>query len=138
PWIRGGREYREWREWRRTDISDAPDIPDTPAPTAHTPRRRPTAEPAHIRIFDTTLRDDEQSPGASLNHREKMEIARQLEALGVDIIEAGFPITSVGDFEAVRAIGQTLERATVTGLARCVPRDIDRAGEALKDAHRPR
>ncbi len=98
------------------------------------------AEPdrTHIRIFDTTLRDGEQSPGASLNHHEKMEIARQLEALGVDIIEAGFPITSQGDFDAVRAIGQEIERATVAGLARCVPRDIDRAGEALKDAHHPR
>ncbi|MEX0745222.1 MAG: 2-isopropylmalate synthase [Phycisphaeraceae bacterium] len=96
------------------------------------------SEPTHVRIFDTTLRDGEQSPGASLNHAEKMEIARQLEALGVDVIEAGFPITSVGDFEAVRAIGQQLERATVAGLARCVPRDIDRAGEALKGAHNPR
>ncbi|MEE9211167.1 MAG: 2-isopropylmalate synthase [Phycisphaeraceae bacterium] len=91
-----------------------------------------------IRIFDTTLRDGEQSPGASLNHQEKMEIARQLEALGVDIIEAGFPITSHGDFEAVRAIGQELPRAIVAGLARCVPRDIDRAAEALQGAHHPR
>lgn len=91
-----------------------------------------------IRIFDTTLRDGEQSPGASLNHHEKIEIARQLEALGVDVIEAGFPITSDGDFEAVRAIGQEVKDAIVCGLARCVPRDIDRAGEALKDAHQPR
>jgi len=91
-----------------------------------------------IRIFDTTLRDGEQSPGASLNGQEKLEIARQLEALGVDVIEAGFPITSQGDFEAVRAIGQELGRATVCGLARCVPRDIDRAGEAVKGAAHPR
>ncbi len=91
-----------------------------------------------IRIFDTTLRDGEQSPGASLNHQEKMEIARQLEALGVDIIEAGFPITSQGDFDAVNAIGTELGRATVAGLARCVPRDIDRAGEALQGANNPR
>ena len=91
-----------------------------------------------IRIFDTTLRDGEQSPGASLNHHEKMEIARQLEALGVDIIEAGFPITSQGDFDAVHAIGRELKRATVAGLSRCVPRDIDRAGEALKGANNPR
>ncbi len=91
-----------------------------------------------IRIFDTTLRDGEQSPGASLNHQEKMEIARQLEALGVDVIEAGFPITSQGDFEAVGAIGRELGRAIVTGLSRCVPRDIDRAGEALKGANNPR
>ncbi len=92
----------------------------------------------HIRIFDTTLRDGEQSPGATLNFHEKMEIARHLEALGVDIIEAGFPITSVGDFEAVRAISHELGRATVAGLSRCVPRDIDRAGEALKGAPNPR
>ena len=87
-----------------------------------------------IRIFDTTLRDGEQSPGASLNHREKLEIAHQLEALGVDVIEAGFPITSDGDFEAVRAIAGELTRPIVCGLARCVPRDIDRAGEAVKDS----
>ncbi len=87
-----------------------------------------------IRIFDTTLRDGEQSPGATLNHTQKLEIARQLEALGVDVIEAGFPISSTGDFEAVRAIAGELQRATVAGLARCVPRDIDRAGEAVKHA----
>jgi len=92
----------------------------------------------HIRIFDTTLRDGEQSPGASLNFNEKLEIARQLEACGVDIIEAGFPITSQGDFEAVKAIGEELEKAVVCGLARCVPRDIERAGEALKGANKPR
>ena len=91
-------------------------------------------QPTPIRIFDTTLRDGEQSPGASLNHGEKVEIARQLEKLGVDIIEAGFPITSDGDFEAVRAIAGELQRATVCGLARCVPKDIERAGEAVKDA----
>src|SRR5690606_26608755 len=93
--------------------------------------------PRNIRIFDTTLRDGEQSPGASLNHAEKLEIARQLEALGVDVIEAGFPITSQGDFDAVRAIAGELEKATVCGLARCVPRDIDRAGEALRGCANP-
>jgi 2-isopropylmalate synthase len=87
-----------------------------------------------IKIFDTTLRDGEQSPGASLNFNEKLEIARQLEALGVDVIEAGFPITSDGDFQAVRTIANEIENATVCGLARCVPRDIERAGEAVKDA----
>ncbi|MCE9590849.1 MAG: 2-isopropylmalate synthase [Planctomycetes bacterium] len=97
-----------------------------------------TAEPTNIRIFDTTLRDGEQSPGASLNLQEKLEIARQLEAMGVDIIEAGFPITSQGDFEAVHAIAQELQRATVAGLSRCVPRDIDRAGEAVKGAKHSR
>ena len=96
------------------------------------------AKPIPIRIFDTTLRDGEQSPGATLNFQEKIEIARNLEALGVDIIEAGFPITSHGDFEAVRAISHELKRATVAGLARCVPRDVDRAGEALAGAHNPR
>jgi len=95
---------------------------------------KPSAPPetTPIRIFDTTLRDGEQSPGASLNHAEKLEIARQLEKLGVDVIEAGFPITSQGDFEAVKAIGEELSDPIVCGLARCVPRDIERAGEALK------
>jgi len=97
----------------------------------------PASQPTPIRIFDTTLRDGEQSPGASLNHAEKLEIARQLEVLGVDVIEAGFPITSQGDFEAVRAIAAELEKTTVCGLSRCVPRDIDRAGEAVKDAANP-
>ena len=96
------------------------------------------AKPTHIRIFDTTLRDGEQSPGATLNFNEKLEIARHLDALGVDVIEAGFPITSQGDFESVRAIGREIENATVCGLARCVDRDIDRAGEALEGANRPR
>ena len=87
-----------------------------------------------IRIFDTTLRDGEQSPGASLNFAEKIEIARQLETLGVDVIEAGFPITSAGDFEAVKTIAGELQRATVAGLARAVGKDVARAGEAVKDA----
>jgi 2-isopropylmalate synthase len=87
-----------------------------------------------IRIFDTTLRDGEQSPGASLNRAEKLEIARALEAMGVDIIEAGFPITSNDDFEAVRQIAHELGRATVAGLSRCVAKDVDRAGEAIKGA----
>jgi len=96
------------------------------------------ADPTNIRIFDTTLRDGEQSPGASLNHNEKIEIARQLEQLGVDVIEAGFPITSQGDFEAVKAIGKDLAQTTVCGLARCVDRDIERAAEALRTAYKPR
>ncbi|MEM1208617.1 MAG: 2-isopropylmalate synthase [Planctomycetota bacterium] len=91
-----------------------------------------STQPTHVRVFDTTLRDGEQSPGASLNVPEKIEIARQLEALGVDIIEAGFPITSQGDFDAVSQVGRELERATVCGLARCVPRDIERAGDAIQ------
>jgi 2-isopropylmalate synthase len=90
--------------------------------------------PTHetIRIFDTTLRDGEQSPGATLTSKEKLEIAKSLEAMGVDIIEAGFPISSDGDFESVRAIAGEITRATVAGLARCTPKDIERAGEALQ------
>jgi len=91
-----------------------------------------------VRIFDTTLRDGEQSPGATLNLREKLEIARQLELLGVDVIEAGFPISSQGDFEAVAAIAGEITNSTVCGLARCTPKDIDRAGEALKRARKSR
>ncbi len=92
------------------------------------------AEKPRIRIFDTTLRDGEQSPGASLNLPEKLEIARALEQLGVDVIEAGFPITSPGDFEAVTAIAREITKATVAGLARCTEKDIRRAGEAVKHA----
>ncbi len=91
-----------------------------------------------IRIFDTTLRDGEQSPGASLSIQEKIEIAKQLELLGVDVIEAGFPITSDGDFQAVSAIAQVLEKPIICGLARCVSRDIDRAGEAVSKGLRAR
>src|SRR5260370_31781021 len=80
-----------------------------------------------IRIFDTTLRDGEQSPGGSMNINEKVEVARALAALGVDIIEAGFPIASVGDFEAVRAIAAEVAGATVCGLARGTHRDDDPA-----------
>ena len=92
-----------------------------------------------IAIFDTTLRDGEQSPGASLNIDEKVEIARQLERLGVDVIEAGFPISSPGDFEAVRRISAAVgEGVTVCGLTRAVQRDIEVAWDALKGAKRPR
>ena len=89
-------------------------------------------------IFDTTLRDGEQSPGASLTVDEKVDIAHQLQRLGVDVIEAGFPITSPGDFSAVQRIAREVRGATICGLARAVPADIDRAGEALKDAEDPR
>ena len=91
-----------------------------------------------VRIFDTTLRDGEQSPGASMNMVEKLEMARALAALGVDVIEAGFPIASVGDFEAVRAIAAEVTGASVCGLARCNERDIDRAWEAIQFAQKPR
>jgi 2-isopropylmalate synthase len=94
--------------------------------------------PRPIRIFDTTLRDGEQSPGASMNLAEKLEIAQALVQLGVDIIEAGFPIASPGDFESVREIAAAVQGATVCGLARCNDTDIDRAWEALKPAGLPR
>ena len=84
-----------------------------------------------VLIFDTTLRDGEQSPGASLNVQEKVDIAHQLARLGVDIIEAGFPITSKGDFEAVQRIAREVEGVTVCGLARALPADVDRAAEAV-------
>ncbi|MCS6978368.1 MAG: 2-isopropylmalate synthase [Gemmatales bacterium] len=89
-------------------------------------------------IFDTTLRDGEQSPGASMNLAEKLEIAQALRDLGVDVIEAGFPIASPGDFEAVRAIAREVEGPIICGLARCNDEDIDRAWEALRDAPRKR
>jgi 2-isopropylmalate synthase len=85
-------------------------------------------------IFDTTLRDGEQSPGASMNIEEKLRIALQLERLGVDVMEAGFPMASVGDFEAVKRIAQTIKTSTVAGLSRANDADIDRAWEALKGA----
>ncbi|MBC7326183.1 MAG: 2-isopropylmalate synthase [Moorella sp. (in: Bacteria)] len=91
-----------------------------------------------IYIFDTTLRDGEQSPGVSLNVKEKLKIAHQLARLGVDIIEAGFPIASPGDFEAVRAIAREVEGPVIAGLARIGDQDIDRAWEALQEARRPR
>jgi 2-isopropylmalate synthase len=89
-------------------------------------------------IFDTTLRDGEQSPGISLNSTEKLEIAHQLARLGVDVIEAGFPIASVGDFEAVRAIAREVHGPVIAGLARAHAADIERAAEAVREAERPR
>jgi 2-isopropylmalate synthase len=91
-----------------------------------------------IRIFDTTLRDGEQSPGCSMNLEEKLKVAAQLEALGVDIIEAGFAIASEGDFEAVQAVARQCERATVASLARAATADIERAWAAVKVARNPR
>ena len=92
------------------------------------------SETRMIRIFDTTLRDGEQSPGASMNLAEKLEVAQVLAEMGVDIIEAGFPIASPGDFEAVKQIAQTVRGATICGLARCNEKDIDAAWEAVKYA----
>lgn len=92
----------------------------------------------NIFIFDTTLRDGEQSPGVSLNVKEKIAVAKQLAKLGVDCIEAGFPIASTGDFEAVKAVAQSVEGPIIAGLARTDEADIKRAWEALKDAQKPR
>ncbi len=94
--------------------------------------------PEKLIIFDTTLRDGEQSPGGSMNLPEKLEIAHTLKDLGVDIIEAGFPIASPGDFEAVQSIARSVHGPVICGLARCNNDDIDRAWEALKDAPKPR
>ena len=92
----------------------------------------------HLIIFDTTLRDGEQSPGASMTQEEKVRIARQLERMHVDIIEAGLPAASNGDFKAVKAVADTIKDSTVCGLARAIKGDIDRAGEALKNANSAR
>src|SRR6266849_4330989 len=94
--------------------------------------------PQHVKIFDTTLRDGEQSPGIALDVGEKLEIADQLARLGVDIIEAGFPIASQGDFEAVEAISKTVSGSTIAALARTGFQDVDRAWEAVRHAQRPR
>ena len=92
----------------------------------------------HVLIFDTTLRDGEQSPGATMNHEEKLEIAELLDEMGVDIIEAGFPIASEGDFKAVSEIAERSKNAVICGLARANYKDIDRCWEAVKHARQPR
>jgi 2-isopropylmalate synthase len=97
-----------------------------------------SAAEIRITIFDTTLRDGEQSPGCSMNHQEKLRLAHQLDRLGTDVIEAGFPIASDGDFEAVKAIASVIRRPIIAGLARACRPDIERAWEALKDAAQPR
>src|SRR5437660_12513287 len=99
------------------------------------PRR---SESDRVLIFDTTLRDGEQSPGISLNKTEKLEIAQQLARLGVDVIEAGFPITSPGDFESVQAIAREVEGPVICGLARTVSQDIEAVWYAVRDSPRPR
>jgi 2-isopropylmalate synthase len=91
-----------------------------------------------IAIFDTTLRDGEQSPGCSMYLEEKISMARQLEKLGVDVIEAGFPFASEGDFLSVQTVARECRNSTIAGLCRTVPKDIYRAAEALKDAHKSR
>jgi 2-isopropylmalate synthase len=106
--------------------------------TTKTTSSSPRADADRVRIFDTTLRDGEQSPGCSMNLEEKLRVARTLEEMGVDIIEAGFPIASNGDFEAVREVAAVVKNSAVCGLARAGRKDIDRAWEALKGAKRPR
>ena len=103
-----------------------------PAPAA------PTAAPDTIIIFDTTLRDGEQCPGATMTFEDKLQVASLLDEMGVDVIEAGFPIASVGDFEAVSAIARQSRTATIAGLARAIEGDIARCGEAVRHAARPR
>lgn len=128
-------------------ISDPSPLPP------HTPRhRRPEyipnriSDPNYVRVFDTTLRDGEQSPGATLTSKEKLDIARQLARLGVDIIEAGFPAASKDDFEAVKTIAETIGNTVdengyvpvICGLSRCNKKDIQRAWDAVKYAKKPR
>src|ERR1700751_4187062 len=96
------------------------------------------SEADRVVIFDTTLRDGEQSPGATMTHEEKLEVASLLDDMGVDIIEAGFPIASEGDFLAVNEIAKRTKKAVVCGLSRAGQRDIDRCGEAIRPAERGR
>src|SRR4029078_9149419 len=98
----------------------------------------PRNERDRVVIFDTTLRDGEQCPGATMTFEEKLEVAEVLDEMGVDIIEAGFPIASEGDFAAVNEIARRAKNAVIAGLARAGFKDIDRAGEAIKPANRAR
>src|SRR5229473_6532584 len=91
-----------------------------------------------VKIFDSTLRDCEQSPGCSMNLKEKVRLARKLQTLGVDIIEAGFPIASDGDFEAVKAVAAECREVTVAALCRTAEEDVRRTADALRGAARPR
>src|SRR5499427_5396610 len=104
----------------------------------HRKQSEPSSNKNRVVVFDTTLRDGEQSPGASMNLDEKIKIALLLEEMGIDVIEAGFPIASNGDFEAVREIAKLVKNSTVCGLARAGRMDIDRAWEALRHAERAR
>src|SRR5882757_2944373 len=98
----------------------------------------PVSEENRVHIFDTTLRDGEQSPGISLNPQEKLEIAHQLARLGVDVMEAGFPIASPGDFAGVESIARNVQGPVICGLARTHKADVDAAWNAIKDSERPR
>src|ERR1700677_5343206 len=109
----------------------------TPANAEHKSAEH-KSEKDRVVIFDTTLRDGEQCPGATMTHEEKLEVAELLDSMGVDIIEAGFPIASDGDFAAVNEIAKRTKNAVVCGLARAGMQDIDRCPEALKPAKRQR
>src|SRR5271156_1120287 len=111
--------------------------PAAPA-AANDSRAEPSVKPDHVVVFDTTMRDGEQSPGASMSIDEKIELAKILEDMRVDVIEAGFPIASNGDFEAVRKIAQIITESIVCGLARAGVADIERCAEAIKPAKRGR
>src|SRR6202165_1316512 len=131
--------------WRRAPSGNSPP-PPAPlarrffvAPTSLSAERNlPMSQPDRVIIFDTTLRDGEQAPGISLDVGEKLEIAEQLSRLGVDYIEAGFPVASTGDFEAVQAIARTVRRPVIAGLSRTQLADVDRCWQALRDAERAR
>ena len=110
----------------------------TPATIRSQRTAPPKSEKDRVVIFDTTLRDGEQCPGATMTHEEKLEVAELLDQMGVDIIEAGFPIASEGDFAAVNEIAKRTKNAVVCGLARAGFNDIDRAGEAVKPAKQSR
>src|ERR1700741_5038374 len=103
--------------------------PDSEGPTTMSAPQQSHGESNRVLIFDTTLRDGEQCPGATMTFEEKLEVADLLDAMGVDIIEAGFPIASVGDFDAVGEIAKRVQNAVVAGLARAISADIARAGE---------
>src|SRR6201746_1572717 len=98
----------------------------------------PKSEKDRVIVFDTTLRDGEQCPGATMTFEEKIEIAEMLDDMGVDVIEAGFPITSEGDFQAVSELARRSQNAVTAGLSRANPKDIDRCAEAVKFAKRGR
>src|SRR5438552_5669541 len=106
--------------------------------TTHRKQSAPSIDKNRVIVFDTTLRDGEQSPGAAMNLEEKIKIALLLEEMGIDVIEAGFPIASNGDFEAVREVAKLVKHSSVAGLSRATRGDIDRAWEALQHAKRPR
>src|ERR1700744_739519 len=106
--------------------------------TAQTGATSDADDKSRVIVFDTTMRDGEQSPGASMSHDEKLELAKILEEMGVDVIEAGFPITSNGDFAAVNEIANIVKTSVVCGLARTTVMDIERCAEAIRPAARGR